>query len=218
MNDLASLQTNTGPLKGLMQTGGDYNQFKVSRSSKQKSIIATPVQPYITESLKFSQIIAGKSSGFIPRIIDDRMILLYWRKIPQNRIIGCVINDFELKNLIKKTVAPVSINAERLLTVMDQNDTMIFSPEEMPVLPKSATSKEMQSQKERWQQLFVSNEIGERLPRWKVAVFLNDPDVINNRARSSAITLTLLSAVLLTAILTGGTLILRSLTSEIRAP
>jgi len=181
------------------------NVAPAAQRSKDAAAAPPPAQTapsmYITESIKFSEIVSQGKSGIIPRIIDDRMMLIYWRHYADNRIIGCSIDERELKNRIVQLISQIYTDA-RILTILDQNGEPLISPElKQPI---------------NWHFPFASVEIGELLPRWEAAAYLTDPDFIASQARHSALMLGILIAFLFVTIATGGFLVVRALQIEVR--
>ncbi len=161
---------------------------------------ALPSQ-FVTESLRFSQIIGERTSGLIPRLVDDRAVLLFWKKVDGNRILGCAVNADSLTARVIAAL-PAIATPVRVLTVLDHNGRPILSPE-----PAGARD---------WRSPFVSREISALLPRWEAAAYLTDPGIISAQARAKTLTVGLLVALLLVSILTGGFVVVRMLRSELR--
>jgi signal transduction histidine kinase len=66
-----------------------------------------------------------------------------------------------------------------------------------------------------WKRPFVATEIGDALPHWEVAAYLADPAALTRAACIANITIGLLIAVLVLAIITGSWLIVSNLNSEL---
>ena len=63
---------------------------------------------------------------------------------------------------------------------------------------------------------FVSQEIGEPLPRWEVASYLTDPGSISAQARSASAVIWILVLILFVSVAGGGTMVLTSVYGEMR--
>ncbi|MCA9759789.1 MAG: hypothetical protein KDA27_28590, partial [Candidatus Eisenbacteria bacterium] len=144
---------------------------------------------YVTESLRFSQILGDAEEGWISRLVDDRIVLIYWKRMPDDRIVGCTVDEQQLRSRILE-VMPVALTSARILTVLDHASRPLFDPE--PEVPRN------------WRVPFVSREISEHLPRWEVAAYLTNPDVIRDRAHTRTLAIGLLVGVLVVSIMTGG--------------
>lgn len=173
---------------------GSKNSAKVEAYSPQLST-------YITESMRFSQIVAIGSSGLIPRIIDEQMMLIYWRKSQNELIAGCSINMDKLAERIN-AVLPQVLTKTRFLTVLNQDGKPIIHSGSF-VPPE-------------WKKPFAAREISRLLPRWEVVIYLANPQIISARARQISLSILLLVVILFTVIVVSGFVLLRSVNSEIR--
>jgi len=158
-----------------------------------------PESIFISEPKKFNQIIAGRESGLIPRFLGETLNLFFWKKDSGGRILGCVIDDAVLRaRLIGRL--PAALSASRVLAVLDEAGRPLVTP------PEAAPRD--------WRRPFVAREVSELLPRWEVAAYLTDPNLIRSRANQTAGLLWALVLAFLLSILAGGTLVLRTLRSE----
>jgi signal transduction histidine kinase len=163
---------------------------------------AAPPRPesiFISEPKKFEAIIAGREMGLIPRFLGDELRLLFWKKEPDGRIVGCVIAADVLKSRLLGRL-PEAYSSARVLTILDENGRPLVAPAEDG--PRD------------WRRPFVSRELSELLPRWEAASYLADPGLIRSRAHVTAVVLWALVLTFLVSILAGGTLVLRTLGSE----
>ena len=154
---------------------------------------------FISEPKKFSQIIAGRESGLIPRFLGEDLNLFFWKREDGGRIVGCVIEEAALRARLTGRL-PAAFSASRLLTVLDEAGRPLVTPQE----DKSRD----------WRRPFVSREVSELLPRWEAAAYLTDPGLIHTRASLTAVILWALVLTFLVSILTGGTLVLKTVRSE----
>ncbi len=173
-----------------------------SRPSNKKVTRKKLVQSmFITESFRFSQIIDQSRSGFIPRIMDEQFILLYWKKVGEEKIMGCEIDVEKLKERIIAALPPV-YNSSRILTVLDFKGSPVLTPQ---------IKRDYD-----WKMPFVSREISELLPRWEVAAYITSPELITRRARFTQLVIGMLVMVFFASIITGIVLIYRSLKTELQ--
>ncbi|NLE00992.1 MAG: HAMP domain-containing histidine kinase [Fibrobacter sp.] len=155
---------------------------------------------YVTESLRFSEIISGKKSGIIPRIIDEKMMLLYWKKNTDNTITGSVINEKQLrKRLIR--VLPESYTDVRILTLIDQTGH--------PIIP------DLSSDSMNWKTPFISQEVSELLPGWEAAAYLSNPQEVRHRARTTALIIGCMIGFLLLSLIVGSIIVIRAMKEEL---
>jgi len=156
---------------------------------------------YITTSRLMSQIASQGEYGIIPRFIGEKLTFLFWSRQNDGRIIGCEIASaaFRLRiaGILPSTYSPV-----RILTVLDESGTPLATP------PGAAPRD--------WRRPFVSQEIGESLPRWEAASYLTDPGSISAQARSASAVIWILVLILFVSVAGGGTMVLTSLYGEMR--
>ena len=164
------------------------------RSGQQESV-------FISEDLHFGQIMQYADTGMIPFMIRDRLRLLFWTTTLDDLIAGCLIDQDQLIGRIVRLL-PVTYSNVRVLTVLDENGKPLINPDNRRT--------------RNWRQPFVASEISELLPRWEVTAYLTDPQAIASKARATELFTWILIFILMVSILTGGTLVLRSLNSEIR--
>ncbi|MBN1758278.1 MAG: HAMP domain-containing histidine kinase [Chitinispirillaceae bacterium] len=156
---------------------------------------------YVTESMHFSDIVATAPSGFIPRIIDQRFMLLYWKKLGTATIAGCVVDMDAVTDKIL-SVLPQLQTAVRIVTVLDHNGKPVFD---------SGTASPPD-----WKHPFTAREISGLLPRWEVAMYLTDPAALSSRARITTLSLILLAGILFTVIAISGFILLKTMQSEMK--
>jgi len=169
------------------------NVLPQKQASRRESI-------YISELKRFNDIIAGTSSGIIPRFSGDKLTFLFWKKAGDGRIVGGLIDQTAFRNrllgLLPDLYSPV-----RILTILDENGRPLAVPDE--------------SGERDWRRPFVSQEISEILPRWEAAAYLTDPGAIASRANLTALILWILVVMLVLSILTGGLFVLKTVRYEI---
>lgn len=171
-----------------------------ARISKQKMEPQQQESIYISEPRRFNDIIAGKALGIIPRFIEDKLTLFFWRKDEKGRIIGCVIDENNFRDRIIGLL-PNIFSQARVLTILDENGRPLITPD----------GNELYD----WRRPFTALEISELLPRWEVAAYLTDPDSIASRANFTAMVMWVLILVFFVSIVSGGTYVLNTLRSEI---
>ncbi len=156
---------------------------------------------FIAQPLRLSEIVARGESGIIPRVVDGRLQLLYWQKLASGNIIGCLINSRELRDRIIG-VLPSIYSPVRILTVLDESGRPL-------IIPTGHGERD-------WRRPFVAEEVNQLLPRWEIAAYLTDPDVISSRAHVTTMVMWILILILFVSIAGGGVLILRSAYAEVK--
>ncbi len=179
-------------------------QVSPSKSISFKQSLITEEQTdsmFIADQLNFSEVIKDSPNGLIPFIVKEKLNLLFWRKNPDRSIVGCLLDqDIVISRFIK--ILPPIYSDVRILTVLDENVKPII---------KADTNKTRD-----WKRPFVAAEISELLPRWEVVALLTEPDQISLKAQTTGLYLWILIFILLFSIIGGGSMVLRSLNSEIR--
>ena len=158
---------------------------------------------FIAERLKFSQILDKADSGIIPRFVDDTLQLIFWKKDAGGYIVGCMVDAAVFRDRIVK-VLPTVYTPVRVLTILDENSRPLIRP---MVNNRLALD---------WRRPFISLEISELLPHWEIAAYLADPQGMASKARLTTSIIWLLILILFVSIAVGGTLVLRTLFSQMR--
>jgi signal transduction histidine kinase len=179
------------------EKGREPMERTVSPSSEQGG--AAP-SLFVAEPRLLAQITAGKAEGLLPRFSGERLDLLFWKRLADGRIVGCRLAPVAWRERLLAAL-PQVYTRERILTLLDERGEALFAPEES--VPRD------------FRRPFVAREVGELLPRWEAAAYLTDPQALPTRARLVAGVLWALIGLLLVSILSGGTLVLRALRSEI---
>ncbi len=161
-----------------------------------------PPSVFVSESLHFREMAAGRQSGLIPRLLEESLWLLFWKRLPDGRIVGCQLETAELRTRLLDLLPPAA-TPERILTLLDERGEPLFAPAE------SGSSRD-------YRRPFVAREVSELLPRWEAAAYLTDPALVAARARLAGLILWTLVALLTVSIAGGGTLVLRALSAEVR--
>ncbi len=177
----------------------DENAINLQGREGKSAVVSKQESIFISELKNFRQIIAQADSGIIPRIIEDKLRLLFWKKLPDGRVVGCVIDQKNFKDRILG-VLPDLYSAVRILTVLDENGIPLIRP-----LEEAARD---------WRFPFVAREISAMLPHWEVAAYLTDPGMISSKAGTAIRIIWVLVFILFISIVSGGTLVLKSLHSE----
>jgi len=156
---------------------------------------------YITTSRLLGQIASQGEYGIIPRFVGEKLTFLFWSKQGDGRIVGCEISMPVFRERIAG-ILPSTYSPVRILAVLDETGEPLATP------PGGANRN--------WRKPFVSQEIGESLPRWEVASYLTDPDSITSQARATSAVIWILVLILFVSVAGGGTMVLTSLVAEMR--
>gem|GEM_PF-316721 len=156
---------------------------------------------FISQPLSFSEIVADAKRGIIPRTVDGRLQHLYWQRLHDGNILGCLVNAGELRDRIIGAL-PDIYSPVRILTVLDESGTPLVLPEGI--------------EERNWRMPFVAEEISELLPRWEAVAYLTEPDAISSRAQFTTTVMWTLILILFVSIVAGSVLVLRSAAAEVR--
>jgi len=188
------------------------------------------VSKIMSAEAEFRQLIGDAKDGTVARFVQNKLRLMFWHRLardPQlvfgaqvdlNRIIASLREIVEAKpdpelnavksssyNVVKEVSQSGGWNrgepGEIYLAVLDDNARPVVA---------SATKP-----KTNWKRPFVATEIGEVLPHWEVAAYLMNPDSLKKTALTIRISLGLLIAVLLIAMIVGSWLIVNDLNRQV---
>ncbi len=168
-----------------------YNQKFQPRQSK-----------FVSEAVLFSDIISQSNSGIIPKLVEERLQLLFWSKNQKGEIVGCIINREEMIEHIVKMLPDAQIySKERIITILDELGQPLIAPKE--------------GVKHDWRSPFIAHELSVYLPHWEVAAYLTDPNSILTRANTKVILIGFVVYGLVLSIVMGGIFVLRSMYEQV---
>jgi len=148
------------------------------------------------EQCEFSSLIGDQIDGTLARFLQNQLKVLFWHRSPQD--LGVVFGaQVDLPGLIQR-LQPV-VKLDRSLS----NEVAVALLDDT-ARPKIVSHPAFKAD---WRHPFVSAEIGEALPHWKVGVAVLNPARFAQSARAIRLTVSLLIVVLLLAIAVGSWLI-----------
>jgi signal transduction histidine kinase len=161
---------------------------------------ATPQVPGETE---FRQMIGESTQGILPRFLQNRLKLLMWYRSPSSHdlIFGSQVNVSALNEDFRKLFKASPPLDEFCLALLDDNGRPVAQSH----LNFAAD----------WKRPFVAVEVGNILPHWEVAAYPLNPAQLSQSSRTLTLTLSLLVAVLLSAIGVGSWLIVADLKRQL---
>lgn len=142
------------------------------------------------ELSNFQSAIAGAPQGIMARFVQDELQVLFWTK-PEARsewVFGVMLTPRQMQEMIAPAFDQLESMGEHIAILNDRSRPVLRFPREFPA---------------DWKHPFVATEIGEVLPHWEVALYLANPGALTNSARLVSITLVLLIALALGAIVVG---------------
>lgn len=185
------------------------------------------VSKVFSTEAEFRQLIGEATDGMLARFLQNKLRLMFWHRLerdPQlvfgaqldlNRVAAQLRNiieanpeqtEFASRYGIKGVSSEVSLarsgaDGEINVALLDDN-----------ARPVAVSNPDSQSN---WKRPFVATEIGEALPHWEVAAYLMNPDAIKKAALTARLTLGLLIALLLIAMVVGSFLIVNDLNRQV---
>lgn len=126
-----------------------------------------PPSIFISRDLRLDEITKDRDQGLISRFVEDRLSLLFWKKLSDGELVGCVISDSELRERLIMLIPDVYTEV-RILTLVDEKGQPLVAPEE--------------SEARDYRRPFVARELSAVLPLWEAAAYLTDPDAVTSQA------------------------------------
>ncbi|MEW6304310.1 MAG: HAMP domain-containing sensor histidine kinase [Verrucomicrobiota bacterium] len=209
--------------------GSTLNTSQQSRAPQIKRSV-TPVNQYagqqqsettaeqnfsklVSTEAEFRQLVGDASEGTIARFLQNKLNVMTWYRSPGHPqlVFGAKLNlpllTEGLQQLVK--ASPVSGREESLPGLGNEVCVALIDDNARPIArshPAFSTN---------WKRPLVASEIGEALPHWEMAVYLLDPAKLTRAAEQLKLTLGLLIALLVLAIVVGGWLLFNDLRREL---
>lgn len=171
-----------------------------------------PFSNALPEESDFRKVIGEETSGALARFLEDKLRLMVWYRpehgslifgaqILQQGLIDNLKPLLQSPELMKSSAGPAAAAAYTLAILDDRGKPVALSREGF-----SAD----------WKRPFAATEIGEALPHWEAVLYLVDPKQIKSSASTLQLTLGLIVAVLVAAILLGGWLMAADVRRQMR--
>ena len=159
------------------------------RQAESQAALPSKLAP---EFSNFQTAVRGAAQGILARFVEDRLQVLFWtRPDPKSDwLFGLMLAPDDLGQIPREALATVDPDPDVRLAILNDKSR--------PVARRPGGFEE------NWKRPFVASEIGEVLPHWEVAVYLTNPGQLTESARLVTLTLVLLIALALAAILAGG--------------
>lgn len=139
----------------------------------------------------FQGAVGSAAQGFLARFVQDDLQVMFWTRPDPNSnwLFGLMLGPRQLDTMAANGL-PFTYDPNIRLAILNEKTRPI--------------AREPEDFEANWKRPFVATEIGEVLPHWEVALYLADPGQLTKSARLVTITLVLLIALALAAILAGG--------------
>ena len=189
---------------------------KIARQVVPQQMLArddAPLSNTVPEASDFRRVIGTEPSGELARFLEDKMRLLVWShpsidapivfgaQLELTRLTESLRGSFQIPELAEASFSRTG-SGTFCVAILDDTGRPVA------VSRPNFTAD--------WKHPFVATEIGEVLPHWEAALYLVDPHQISRAAQTLQITFLLIVALLVTAILVGGTIIAQDVRREMR--
>ena len=162
---------------------------------------AEPASKIAATETEFRQLVGDAKQGSLARFIDNQLKLMFWYRPPRDPQLVFGV-QLLLPRLITELRPVIRVGS----TLREEICVALLDEAARPV-----TVSHPDFQPASWRRPFVATEFGEALPHWEMAVYLRDPRKLGQSARTLALTVGLLVALLVLAIGVGGWLIVADL-------
>jgi len=176
-----------------------YGALKDSTDEAQQNL-----SKVIPAEAEFAQLIGNQTDGMLARFLQNKLNLMFWHRLSTqpDLIFGAQLNLNRVVDGLRGLMQPdPALQNDICVAILDDN-----------ARPVAFSRSRFQAN---WKRPFVATEIGDALPHWEVAAYLTDPTALMRAACIANITIGLLVAVLVLAIVVGSWLIVRNLNSEL---
>lgn len=159
-------------------------------AQQQAEVLPSKLAPELSN---FQTAVSGASQGILARFVQDELQVLFWTRpeLKADWIFGVMLGPEQLNAIAKSALESESLSSRSVRIA-------IINDKARPVARVPAGFEGD------WKRPFVATEIGEVLPHWEVALYLSNPGQLTDSARLITLTLILLIALALAAILAGG--------------
>ncbi len=211
-SDLAPNQALVASQQEYQNRGGVKRSVSPQNQIAQQAAIDSPALLDNTYSkvqvaeAEFRQLIGDSNEGMMARFLQNRLNVMTWYRSPRHPelVFGAKLDLARLTEGLKPFVNSLSreLQPEVCIALLDDS-----------ARPLSRSHTDFTTA---WKRPFVAAEIGEALPHWEIALYLLNPNKLTASAITLKVTLSLLIAVLVLAIVIGSWLIVRDLERELR--
>ena len=191
--DLSGTDVKSLPTKEAPADAPKNSKFAMLKETSDANAKITP------EEAEFKELVGDSFEGTVARFLQNKLkVLLWYRSVREPDLIyGAQLNLTNIVAGLHPLVrAPETVRTDAKVALLNDTDRVIAG--------EAASERP-----------FVTSEIGSVLPHWKVAVYLNNPEVLTRNARTVKLVLTLSVIAMIVAIALGSTLIVMDLKQQL---
>lgn len=188
------------------RTVSPQNQVNQQIAIESPNLIDNTYSKVQVAEAEFRQLIGDSNEGMMARFLQNRLNVMTWYRSPRHPelVFGAKLDLAKLTEGLKPFVNSLSRELQTDVCVALLDDS---------AHPLNRSHTDFTTA---WKRPFVAAEIGEALPHWEIALYLLNPNKLTASAITLKVTLSLLIAVLVLAIVIGSWLIVRDLERELR--
>ncbi|MCE9612203.1 MAG: HAMP domain-containing histidine kinase [Chthoniobacter sp.] len=185
---------------------GDNKQTLARNVEPQQVFNTAALSQLMSSTADFRALTSDTNEGVITRFVQDQLDIIFWLRPAQapEMVFGCLIDSDNLRDLWPAALRTQEENTGSRYASRSQPEFVLalLDDKARPI----ATQPPGEAGRD-WKRPFVASEIGEALPHWEAALYLQRPEQVRESAKALRRTLTFLIATALGAIACGGWLV-----------
>jgi signal transduction histidine kinase len=165
------------------------------------------VSQLTTTTADFLALTAGTNEGVVTRFVQDQLNIIFWLRPAQapNLLFGCLIKADDLRDLWPAALPDPADSSVFDLPARKRASEFVIALLDDKARPIATQPVGVKGRD--WKHPFVASEIGEALPHWEAALYLQRPEQLRESAQVVRRTVIFLIAAALAVIACGGWLV-----------
>ncbi|HSI13106.1 MAG TPA: HAMP domain-containing sensor histidine kinase [Chthoniobacter sp.] len=165
------------------------------------------VSQLTTTTADFRALTEGSNEGVITRFVQDKLNIIFWLRPAQapNLVFGCLIEVDDLRDLWHEALPDPADSSAFDFSAQRKASEFVIALLDDKARPIAIQPEDVKGRD--WKHPFVASEIGEALPHWEAALYLQRPEQLRESARVVRRTVIFLIAAALAVIACGGWLV-----------